>query len=296
MRINQPGVYPSMPILDYVADPCPDPSVNTTVIRDLLNGSPAHCAMHHPRIGGTHDAGGAAADLGSAVHGVVFGGAERIVWIQADNFRTKLAQTERDEARAAGRIPLLIVQRDVVETMAANIRDMLAVIDPAMGWDFEQTLIWQEDGCWHRSRPDAINKTLPIIVDLKTTGTGEPTAWIQSVLYRSGYDLQAAHGEAGAAALGLGEKQYFFLLAENEPPYCTSFVALDQAARDYAAHARHWAVKQFAACLTSGKWDGYPRVTTFAAPSWATKTRYDKLVALENDAQNDASNDEGGTQ
>lgn len=280
MIIPDAGIYDAIPMADYVADPCPEPSINTSVLRDMLNDSPAHCYLHHARLGSVGGVSSAAANLGSAAHSLVFGGYDNIQWVDAEDWRSRGAREVRDCAVASGRIPMLARDRDRCEAIADRVRGALARIAGA-AWQYEQTLIWRDadTGVWCRARPDAICTSQPIIVDLKTTARAEPREWIRSCLYQHGYDLQAAHGEAGAAELGLGQMQYFFLVAEVEPPYCVSLIALDNEARAMAAAARTVAVRQYAGCLKSGQWPGYPFATRWAEPSYNMRRRHEHITS-----------------
>lgn len=273
-------LIPDMSMMDYVNDPCPAPSVNTSVIKGMLNKSPAHVFAEHNRLGNTIPYNPSkAAEIGSAAHSYVLGGAESIWWIDADSYRTKDAKEQRESAHDAGLIPMLEKDREVIETLGSRAKEALLRIAPETEWLFEHTMIWHDaDGTWHRARPDAICTTKPIIIDLKFTGIATPHQWMKNTMYDNGYDLQAAHGEAGADACGIWPKQYFFLVVEQNAPYCVfPLVGIREDARNFAELARERAVQMFAECLKTGKWDGYEFKTVFAEPSWSVKARHDRL-------------------
>jgi len=52
--ISKPGVY-DIPDKEYHADPCPVPSLSSTLARTLLNQSPLHAWTKHPRLNPDHE-------------------------------------------------------------------------------------------------------------------------------------------------------------------------------------------------------------------------------------------------
>lgn len=62
-------------------------------------------------------------DLGSAAHKLVLGVGPDLAVIDADSWRTKAAQEERDAARAAGAIPLLKADHERVVAMADRLAE-----------------------------------------------------------------------------------------------------------------------------------------------------------------------------
>src|SRR5512135_3837265 len=103
LTITEPGIY-DLPADVYHADPVPTGSLSSSGARLLLPPStPAHFrwAREHPRPSTP------AMDFGRAAHRIVLGVGEDLVEVQADSWRTKAAQQAADEARAAGKTPLL---------------------------------------------------------------------------------------------------------------------------------------------------------------------------------------------
>jgi hypothetical protein len=49
--IIQPGIYYDITPADYFADPCPEPSATQSVLKVLLDQSPAHARCEHPTPG-----------------------------------------------------------------------------------------------------------------------------------------------------------------------------------------------------------------------------------------------------
>lgn len=49
-KIERPGLYLGVPEAEYHADPCPEPSLSSTIAKTLLASSPLHAAVRHPRL------------------------------------------------------------------------------------------------------------------------------------------------------------------------------------------------------------------------------------------------------
>jgi hypothetical protein len=49
-KISRPGIYLDVAANDYHADPCPAPSFTQSIAKVLLEKSPAHARLAHPRL------------------------------------------------------------------------------------------------------------------------------------------------------------------------------------------------------------------------------------------------------
>ena len=73
MRITDPGLY-DMPEADYHADPCPEPSLSSTLARLMVNRSPRHAWTASPRLNPDHEpVNKETFDVGRAAHAVLLG-------------------------------------------------------------------------------------------------------------------------------------------------------------------------------------------------------------------------------
>ncbi len=278
MPITKPGIY-SIPLLEYIADPAPEPSLSASVAHALIAESPIHAFIAHPRFNpGGIDRASSKMDIGTIVHGILLeGDTSRIVEVEADDWRTKVAKETRDAARAEGLVPVLAGDmgkiHEIVNAAKSAIQhsELADAFTPTAGKP-EQTLIWQEGDVWFRSRPDWLTNDHRIIIDLKTTaGSAEPTAWIRTIL-GNGNDLQAALGLRGIKKLTTGGArcQFVFWVVEQEPPYASSFVGLSPAFLDLAEHKLERAIRLWSDCTSMNTWPGYPsRVAWVEPPAWA---------------------------
>ena len=250
----------------YHADPAPEPSLSSSVARILVERSPRHAWHAHPRLNPDFepDRGSDAAAIGSAVHAVALEcDWDRIVFVEAPDWRTKAAKEARSDAILAGCIPLLEKNRQQVTGMVAGLAPLLP--EPRTA---EATLIWREaNGAWCRVRPDAIAPRL--LVDIKTTtmvatpdGWGRRQMWeytMQCGLYRRGY--ARTHLDVLPA--------WRFVVQEQTAPYAAAVFAFDNEALAYCDALAERAIEIWGACMSSGEWPGYAAGAHVAEmPAW----------------------------
>src|SRR5882672_6742571 len=133
----------------YHADPAPSPSLSSSLAAVLLSQSPRHAWRMHPKLNPRYEAEESARfDLGSAAHALLLEGNNQMEVLDFPDYRTKAAQTGRDEARARGKFPVLGHQYLDVRKMVEVAKAFIATTELADIWDegdAEQTCIWQEE-------------------------------------------------------------------------------------------------------------------------------------------------------
>lgn len=272
---REPGIY-DMSMPEYLADPCPEPSFSSSAAVTICQRSPLH-TQQRPQ---PEDAS-KAMDLGAAVHAMLLDHDEsRIRLINAENYRTKAAREERDEAHEADLIPLLTRQMDKAMRVRDASREAIAACEE-LGWivtepksvDVEQTLLWRDGDIWCRARPDVIAKDRSVIVNYKTTATNaEPGAFGNGYLIRGGYHIQAYHHLRGVEVLTGQKAKYVWIVQEVEPPYATSFIGMGPSLEALGEQQWSHALILWRECLQSGEWPGYPnQVCWIDAPVWYTQ-------------------------
>ena len=265
------GVH-RMPIHDYITDPAPHPSLNAGTAHRLITASPLHAWTQHPRLNPAYESDQSSRlDLGTIAHAVILErDHSRIAIIDADDWRTKAAKEKRDEAREAGKLPILAKDMAAVEAMEQAAR--AAILDSELATDFtdaipEQTLIWEDEGIWCRSRPDKATADWRILFDYKTVaGSASPTGFGKAILTH-GYDLQAALALRGVAHLGLSQRSSFiFVVQEIEPPYAVSFVSLSPEWLKFAEDKLRMAMSIWKGCLRTNDWPAYSHQIAYLEP------------------------------
>lgn len=271
-----PGLH-SLPLSEYLADPCPTPSLNASVAHILAKRSPAHARHAHPRLGTGESDSTEAKWKGSLLHNLMLEGGDRIHAIELDaldkngNMTTKAAKLEAEAAEASGLIPCPRPKLDVAEATARAISDAIRTLGYVLeDFQIEQTMIWQSDGLWFRARPDAIllSASGVLMLDLKTTVDAAPDA-AAGAMTEYGYDISHAHYLAGAEAIWpehAGRVTLVYLFAEKEPPHVVTPAVPDGAMAELGARKYARAVKRWAECLSADVWPGYSREPVALTP------------------------------
>lgn len=270
----------------YHADPCPEPSLSSSIVKTICLSSPLHAHHDHPRLNpAAVDEDSEAMDIGTAAHALFLEGVAAIVVVDAKDWRTNAAKELRDTARAAGRIPLLSKSWAAVQAMVAEARGQLARhTDGGAGMftngQAEQTLIWQEDGgVWCRARLDWLRPGA--IDDYKTTSaTANPDTWTRSMFF-AGHDIQAAWYLRGLKAItGHDDAIFRFAVQETFEPYALSVIGLGPDALMLAEKKCLYALDVWRACQRDDTWPGYPSRT-----AWATLPAAHEMWWLEKESR-----------
>lgn len=283
--VTEPGIY-DMPAEDYHADPVPDGSLSSTGARTLVKRCPASYDFdqHKPE-----DQKKKHFVLGSAAHLMVLEPekfAEKIHVVDADDWRTKAAKEERDQATADGKTALL--NKDLLALK--SMRDVIwkdAVICRAFEDSvYEKSLFWRdaETGIMCRCRPDVLPLSAPYMADYKTTTDASPDAFARSI-YDHGYHQQAAWYLEGFERLyNRSLDNFWFIAQETSAPYLTSIHRVSPYGLQIGRALNQRAKRIWKHCKETGQWPGFlpdfsGKQIFFQAepPPWVAKTYEQQL-------------------
>src|SRR2546423_78868 len=169
-------------------------------------------------------------DLGFAAHLAILEPqrqTDSVVLIEAGDYRTTKARETRDAARAAGKVPLLPYQVDIVRAIAGSIRAHPIASQAFSGGDAEVTLIWDDPmtGVPCKARPDYLPAHGRWLIDLKTAASANPRTW-RDQAYRLGYHGPPARYLGGAAGVARQTpEEHWFLIIQQRPAYLLTAVA-----------------------------------------------------------------------
>jgi hypothetical protein len=227
-------------------------------------------------------------NLGSAAHTKVLGEGDPLVKIDAAEYRTNAAKQARDEAHAAGKIPLLGVRKyddrlcewETVDEMAKVLeRDPLAPQLFARG-RAEVSAFWTDTdtGVARRCRFDWLPDVVPgqrlIVPDFKSTERSvSPGAFARSA-DDFGYDMQDYTYTSALAALGVDvDAAFVFVVQSVTPPYLVAVHQLDDDARELGRQRTLRALRRWLYATETGDWFAYAgEVHEVSLPGWASKT------------------------
>lgn len=272
---------------EYFADPCEVPSLSQSIAGKILSRSPLHGWSAHPRLGGapTQDVDEEddeeaekptdALDQGKLLHKLMLGKGVEVVIVHADSFRTKVAKAVRDEARALGKLPIIVSKYEALVRSAEILRARCANAGYPLTGESEVAIEWTEQGnngpvvC--RCRMDHVFLSEGRILDIKKIRNAHPRKAARNFI-DYGYDIQFAAYRRAVSALHpelRGRVDFTFLYMELEPPFVVVPAKPDGAFREIGENRWLAAVKVWEHCLATKHWPSYSdRVVTLEAPAY----------------------------
>lgn len=282
VTVNEPGLY-RMTAEQYHADPCPEPSLSASMIRNLLHLSPLHAWHKHPQLNPHWEADRSsdAMDEGTILHFLVLGAGAAPVIVDAPDWRTKAAQELRATARARGRAAVLTWRwRQLRRAAAAIRRECRATLDAPEGIGegiAEAVLIWREGPVWCRCMVDWMPTGIPAprpvpLIDFKTTSRAASPEQFARSAADLGYDIQAAWYRRGyEAVMRRTAGPLVFVAAEVDSPWGVSRLALGMEYDELGESKVEAGIEVWRECLNRDDWPGYPRRVGFVdAPRYAS--------------------------
>lgn len=275
-EVTEEGAW-TMPEDVYHRDPVKGGSLSYSGAKKLLaEGGPELFAYEreHP------PAPSAEMELGTAAHKLVLGVGQEIAVLPFDNYQKGDAKKARDDARAAGKLPLLTHQHETVKAMAAKLRGhewaqrLLGQAGRA-----EMSAFWQDPDTdlWWRCRwdkmPEPDPARRPVLADYKTCADASPAGFAKAIAnYR--YYMQASVYTAGYNCVfgtQIGAPAAFVLIAqEKTPPYRVACYELHPDALRKGREDAARAMAIYAECTETGEWPGYsPGIELLDLPYWA---------------------------
>ena len=265
-RMRAPGLYPGIPEAEYHAD-------------DALSQSGAKLILDAParyRWDRDHQhEPSEAQELGSITHAIALGQPDVHHLVDADSWRTAKARTERDEARAAGLIPVLPAQFAKAQAMADALRNhpYVGAVLAADG-DNELSMWWEDTrtGIACRGRLDALRvdaNGTHVLVDVKTAANVAPRPFGKSAADH-GYHLQAWAYLDGYRTLTGHDAAYVLVVVESTEPYWVAPYTLTTLQLDAGREKWETALDLYAECVATNTWPAYPTdPQPIEMPTWA---------------------------
>lgn len=274
-----PAIIEDMDFATYLGDPTPEPSLTSSLVKDILGTAPRKVWENTSRLNKDAESDEKSIfDLGSAAHRMFTGAGSPIAEIDAPDFRSKAAKEAREQAYAEGKTPILKGNMERVQAMAGaaleQVRD-----NPDIGHLFapgkqadllrEASIFWTESGVTCRCRPDFYSKSENIIIHYKTTGTSIAPATLAKFAANSGWDMTAAHYHQGAKLLTGKEPRQFFVVQETESPHLLLTAEMDATFLETALMRRERALMIWGRCLRDNRWPGMiSRTVKLECPEW----------------------------
>jgi hypothetical protein len=295
-----PGFHLNVDPAAYFSDPCSQPSLTQSIAKLLINRSPAHARLAHPRLNPDYRADDGdyvrSLAIGNAAHRLVLGRGKEIAVIEANDFRSPGARQARAAVIAEGKVPILEKHHQAARELAAALRRQLGAmgdigLDRAFRegcGDAEVVIAWEEDGIWFRSMIDWIDRSSPICTDLKTSGLSAAPHAVPPTMANAGWPIQAAFQERGLDIVdpkNAGRREFLFVMVENEEPYALSVHRMSEAVLTFGRRQVEHAARIWRQCMKSGDWPLYPPIVhTPEMPGYA-ETRWLNREIAEDEIQ-----------
>lgn len=295
-----------MPADKYHADPLWEPSFSNSIAKVLLNDSPLHAWIQHPRLGNRPRKPTAAMERGTLIHDLVLGVVDphkpepdaNIEICDFKDWRTKAAQEAKKIVLSCGKVPMTPNEYErhlaSLEEQWLETQDAVAVANSVIGQledhglapdgMIEHVGVWEEDTlagpvlC--RCRIDCLWPERAAIMDLKTTWKAKPEMLPKHVL-DYGYDVQQAAYTSFLRKLMpnmAGREEFTFTFIEELPAAhrgttrsITIPVKLNGEFRAIGDAKWARACRKWRECLSTGIWESYSMNTTvhLEPPAWA---------------------------
>jgi PDDEXK-like domain of unknown function (DUF3799) len=273
VRIRDPGFY-ELSAADYHADPCEVPSLSSSLAKVILNKTPLHAWLKHPRLNPNYVAKDEAKfDLGSVAHELILGVGGGFKVLDFADYRSKAAQEARKAALDDGATPILREQYERAAKMALSVQEQLCGVADFQAMEHrEHVMIWRDIGgpiC--RAMVDAHDAS--VIWDIKTTEAGLSDGEINRTIVNLGYDLSAAFYIRGMTALApelAGRIKFLWCFVECEEPFGVRIVEASGETLAIGDKKAALAIEKWRKCMEFGAWPGYPRdIMRSSLPAWA---------------------------
>ncbi len=279
--ITAPGIYTDMTAAEYHGDCCPKPSFSQSLGKILLDQSPAHARLAHPKLAPPivdedeePEKYVAATAIGNAAHAVLLGRGKQIAVGDFDAWRSKDAQKFKTEALAAGKTPILPHHMARAFAMVDAARKQLTAMGltspfDALNGDPEVVLAWKERDLWARTMIDWLEHDHRLVIDYKSSGLSCAPHAVEDRPSVMGWDMQAAMHERGLDALdpvSAGRRKHLYINQENEPPYALTVILISEADLTMGRKKLAMAMDIWARCMVSGTWPAYPAEWVVSRP------------------------------
>lgn len=254
---------------DYFNDPCEVPSLSQSIAHTMVALSPLHAWTIHPRLGKQQEAEDddtkAKVD-GKILHRLLLGKGADIVVCRFNDFRSSAARDMRDEALAAGKVPVIEHRYAEAAAGAEFLREKLSARGYALDGQSEVAFEWDEIGehgpvrCRGRMDHIKLGTNAVQILDPKKIKSADPQT-ISRHFYQYGYDIQwrayTSAMQKFRPDLNEQDIDMVFLFMEFEPPFAITDVRPSPAFQEIGRQRWERAVLLWERCLRTNTWPEY---------------------------------------
>lgn len=301
-----PGLH-RIPMADYLADPCPVPSLSSGCAFRLISECPQSGYHYHPRLGGRKTDDSNASNMGTTAHDFLLGGEKKICEIKPEEHRSKptkdnpegaipkgwtndAIRAARDTAVLNGLTPMLSAEMAGARAMAKAAREFIASSEIAGVFDegeSELTAIAREGDTWLRTRPDWLNLSMGISLSYKTTRLKVRPDQFHRAIDSMGYGFSLMFYERCllGALPGMTRPRSVILAQEQFAPHLCSLIELSPAKADIERSQVDRAIRLWTRCMETNVWPAYgSRIVQIEPRPWDLAAEEQRLMEDEMEA------------
>jgi len=262
----KPGIYYGLSQDDYFGDA----ALGSTSMKAL---SDTNISMAEVQDMMTRNERKRAYDAGTLAHALILEGSldHLVTRIEADSYRTKAAREAKEEAYAAGLIPVNDTEAETllgpVERMADSVMSHPLASSLLTDFEPEVSAFWEQGGVPLKARFDAYRAAHGQIVDLKTARSARPSD-VRKAISDLGYYIQAGQYLNGATQLTGFTPEWKFVFVQNTEPYTVSVASLDEEALRQAQARISIGIRRYQEAQSSGNWPGYLTEYKYGLTPW----------------------------
>lgn len=282
MQITENCIINAMPEDAYHADPCPTPSLSSSMANNLLTLTEEEAMLQSKRLNPEYeDRKTDAMDLGNAAHSFILLG-ERGTYEQApfDAWRSNAAKAAKADIEARGLIalndttgPKFIegingMKAALVKQLAAH-KDYPGLMMKGKG---EQSAFSCTAGMWSRARFDWLDENYTdVIVDYKTTGVSFES-WEKNQLWSEGKFIQSPHYRHVYDTITGRKSKFVWVVQQVKKPWHVRLFEIDDSFSEEVESRYLIARQKFKHCLEINVWRGQPPYTFHSCPpAWTVQ-------------------------
>jgi hypothetical protein len=279
--IDKSGIYVDFDEAAYFRDPCPEPSLTQSIAKILIDQSPAHAKLEHPRLTprvAEKEPYVRAKAIGNAAHKIMTGRGRELAIAKFDNFKSGKAQEFRDEQAAAGKLVVLADDVETAHKMIFAAHGQLEALGMMHAFNTIQSpksgevvIAAKVDGIWLRSLVDWVHTTVELF-DYKSTGMSVAPHAVPAMMASAGWPIQAAMQERILDLIdpdNAGRRKFYFVAQENYEPYALTVHLMTEGTMTMGRKMLTHAESIWRACMEIGEWPLYPAIVhTPEFPGW----------------------------
>lgn len=258
------------------------PCYSNSIGKVMISKSPKHAWLEHPLLNPDYvSVEKSSFDLGSAAHSALLEGVDICEVIKFPDWRKDAAKEQRDEARAAGRIPILEKDYPALDAMVKAAHEAIATCPDLGGLRLsdgkpEQTILLDDGHIKIKMRLDWLADDRQIILDYKTTEIASPDDWMRAI-HRSCLDMQSGLYTKGVELISGQEPTFIFMVQETNPPYPVYFIGMAGQYLQHGIEKTNKALQMWRNCMLTGIWPSYtnrvmyPDLPPYVEAQWQEK-------------------------